>query len=330
MLVAAKTRTSTLTVVAAAQTGELAVLQNLQQLGLQRRRHLADFVQQQRAFVAQLEFARLGFVGAGKRARLVTKQLALQQFAGHRRAVDLQEGAMRAIGILVDQMRQNFFAGAAFAQQQDREIEARHLHRMSAQLPHLRRGREEVNSFAHFDGFARARSARLGVFHAEAQNLVHLFFLHRLGKVVLRAQAHGLRYFAGIAHARQHHDFGRRPSLANALQGFQAIGARHHHVEQHQVGSFPLYFFDGFQSVGSGGDAIGIQLQNCLEIAQHTRFVVHHENVASAHCSSATRFWVGFSNTRKENLLPAPGSLSTQIFPPADCTRRRAMARPSP
>ena len=31
--------------------------------------------------------------------------------------------------------------------------------------------------------------------------------------------------------------------------------------------------------------------------------------------SSATRFGEGFSNTRTENLLPAPGSLSTQILP---------------
>ena len=32
----------------------------------------------------------------------------------------------------------------------------------------------------------------------------------------------------------------------------------------------------------------------------------------------------------KENLQPAPGSLSTQIFPPMLLTKRRAMAKPSP
>ncbi len=173
-------------------------------------------------------------------------------------------------------------------------------------------------------------TAGIGVLQAEAQHFVHLFLLDGLGKIVLRAQAHGLRHFAGIAHAGQHDHFGRGPGFTDALQGFQAIGAGHHHVQQHQVGSFALHLLDGFQAVGGGRYPIRIQLQNSLEIPQHTRFIVHHKNVASAHCSSATRLGEGFSNTRKENLLPVPGSLSTQIFPPADCTRRRAMARPSP
>ncbi len=105
--------------------------------------------------------------------------------------------------------------------------------------------------------------------------------------------------------------------FANALQRLQAVGARHHHVEQHQVGSVALHFLDGFQTVRGGGHTIGIQLQHRLEIPQHARFIVHHKNVASAHCSSAKRSGEGFSKTRNENLLPAPGSLSTQIFPPA-------------
>ena len=164
MLVAASTRTSTLHGVASAEAGELAVLQNLQQLGLQRGRHLADFVEQQRALVAQLELAGLGFVGAGEGAGLVAEELALQQLAGNGGAIDLQEGAVRAIGILVDQLGQNFFAGTALAEQQHREIELRHLHGVRAKLTHLRGGGEEVNAFADFDGFACARALPGSVF----------------------------------------------------------------------------------------------------------------------------------------------------------------------
>ena len=43
----------------AAEPRELAVLEHLQQLGLQRRMHLADFIQEHRPFVRELELARL-------------------------------------------------------------------------------------------------------------------------------------------------------------------------------------------------------------------------------------------------------------------------------
>ena len=45
---------------AAAETRELLVPQNLQQLGLELRRHLTDFVEQYGPLVAQLELARFG------------------------------------------------------------------------------------------------------------------------------------------------------------------------------------------------------------------------------------------------------------------------------
>ena len=144
MLVAASTRTSTLNGCPSAQAGKLAVLQDLQELGLQRWRHLADFIEQQRALVAQFELAGLGFVRPGKRSWLVAEQLALQQFAGHGGAIDLEECAVRAIGVLVDEMRQHFFAGTALAQQQNREIEPGDLHGLGAKLAHLRGGGEEV------------------------------------------------------------------------------------------------------------------------------------------------------------------------------------------
>src|SRR5438309_317446 len=56
---------------AAAQAGKLLVLENVQKLGLQRWRHLADFVQQNRAFVADLKFARLGMGCARKCAGFI-------------------------------------------------------------------------------------------------------------------------------------------------------------------------------------------------------------------------------------------------------------------
>ena len=75
----------------AAEPRELAVLQDVQQLGLQRRRHLADLVEHDRAVLRELELADARSAGAGEGAALVAEQLALEQVGRQRRAVDLDE-----------------------------------------------------------------------------------------------------------------------------------------------------------------------------------------------------------------------------------------------
>ena len=72
------------------------ILQHVQEFRLQERRHLADFVEQNRSPVAQFEFARLGVGRAGEGALLVAEQFALEQVGGNRGAIDLEERAMGA------------------------------------------------------------------------------------------------------------------------------------------------------------------------------------------------------------------------------------------
>ena len=76
----------------AAEPGELAVLQDVEQLGLQRRRHLADLVEEDRAVVRELELARLGLQRAAERAALEPEHLRLEQVTRQRGAVDLHKG----------------------------------------------------------------------------------------------------------------------------------------------------------------------------------------------------------------------------------------------
>ena len=66
----------------------VALLERAQELGLQRERHLADLVEEERAAVGLLEEARRALLGVGERAAHVAEQLALEQRLGHRRAVD--------------------------------------------------------------------------------------------------------------------------------------------------------------------------------------------------------------------------------------------------
>ena len=71
----------------AAKLGELRVLQHVQQLGLERRLHLADLVEEDRAGVGLLELADARRRGAGERAFLVPEQLAFEQLGrGARRS----------------------------------------------------------------------------------------------------------------------------------------------------------------------------------------------------------------------------------------------------
>ena len=110
----------------AAEAHELALLEHAQQLGLHRRRHLADLVEEQHAAGGLLDAARLGRDGAGERAALVAEELRFEQLVGQRRAVDGDERAVAAPRGVVDEPRDDFLAGARLAGEQHRRLGLRH------------------------------------------------------------------------------------------------------------------------------------------------------------------------------------------------------------
>ena len=65
--------------------------EHAQQLRLQRRGHLGDLVEEERAAVGQLEAAQPPLGGAGEGAALVAEQLALDERLGDGRAVEGDE-----------------------------------------------------------------------------------------------------------------------------------------------------------------------------------------------------------------------------------------------
>src|SRR5208282_6199289 len=75
-----------------------------------------------------------------------------------------------------------------------------------------------------------------------------------------------------------------------------------------------------------------VHFQQRADVTQHSRFVIHEQDVGGlAHfVPRGGLLRIGFIGIRKENLQPAPGSLSTQILPPIPWRRRRAMASPRP
>src|SRR5882762_25289 len=72
---------------ARAESGDLPFLEDTQQLRLRGWREIADFVEEQRAAAGCLERSLAGRIGAGERAPLMAKELALHQLVRQRGAV---------------------------------------------------------------------------------------------------------------------------------------------------------------------------------------------------------------------------------------------------
>ena len=112
------------TLLAAADALEDALLENAQQLHLHVDAHVADLVQEQRAAVGQLETPNARGQRAREGAFLVTEQLALEQLAWNRAAVDRDERPARARGQLMNAPGDQLFAATGLAANQHRAVVA--------------------------------------------------------------------------------------------------------------------------------------------------------------------------------------------------------------
>src|SRR5262249_15488469 len=115
----------------------------MQKLCLERCTHFANFVQQNRPFIALLELARLGSLSSSKCASLISKKFAFQELGRQCRAVHLQQRPMRTDRHLVDESGENLLSYSALAEQEDRNIHLCDQRNLSANLFHLRTCRQE-------------------------------------------------------------------------------------------------------------------------------------------------------------------------------------------
>src|SRR5690349_9375626 len=74
--------------------------------------------------------------GTGERSARVSKELALQERLGHRPAVDGDERACRACGLVVDEPRDSFLAGATLASNDHSGIHLCYLARQVENFAH--------------------------------------------------------------------------------------------------------------------------------------------------------------------------------------------------
>ena len=102
-----------------ADAAQLAFLNHAQHLGLGARRQLADLVEEQRAAVRFFEHARPLGNGAGERAARVAEKLGFDEIVGQRRAVQRAERAIAPRTAAMHRARDQFFAAAALAFDED-------------------------------------------------------------------------------------------------------------------------------------------------------------------------------------------------------------------
>ena len=105
-------------VLIAADALEAAFLQYPQQLDLHLQRHVADFVQEQRAAFGKLEAAHAGGQRAGEGAFLMAEQFAFQEVGGNRAAIHRHERVPGPARQFVNVARHHFLAGAGLAEYQ--------------------------------------------------------------------------------------------------------------------------------------------------------------------------------------------------------------------
>ena len=113
--------------VACAHGRHAAVLQHAQQAGLQGQRHIADFIQEQRAAVGLAQAAQAAFLaGTGEGASHMAEQFGFDEVLGDGRAVDGHEGPGAAWAAGVQGARKHFLAHARFALDEHRNGLAHH------------------------------------------------------------------------------------------------------------------------------------------------------------------------------------------------------------
>ena len=231
-----------LDVAAGAQAGELAILQDVQELGLQRQGHLADLVEEDGAAVGELELAELALVGAGEGAALVAEELGLEELEGEGGAVDLDEGALAAGGAVVDGAGDELLADAGLAPDEDGGIGVGDL------IDHFLDGLHARAVLEHpvVLGAAPLELApqhllpemldfplKCGLFQHILDRAADVVTLQRLGQKIAGSSFHGLDDRPGLTERGDHDHGGTRTRFSHALEERQAVLSAQADVEEH-------------------------------------------------------------------------------------------------
>ena len=156
----------------AADPVELALGEHPQQARLQRHRHVADLIEEQRPAVGLLEAPAPERIRAGEGAALVSEELGLEEVGGNRRGVERDEGLAGARAVIVQRARHELLAGAGLAHHQHGHGGARQAADGAEHLLHRRRPTEELGNTRRAARLAACLHAGIGRAARERHGLV--------------------------------------------------------------------------------------------------------------------------------------------------------------
>ena len=224
-----------------------AVLDDPEQLGLERHRHLGELVEEQRPAVGGLEQARLVAVGAGEGALPVAEHLALEQRLGQRGAVDRHQRPARPPAVLVDELGDDLLAGAALAADEHRGVGGGHLAGQLDRLAEERRDPDQRDLVAvavllHAAGRRRSCASRDIITACEARPMSTWRWVarERLGQVVPGAGPQRLDAARDAGVSGHHHDDRVLVGLQRGAEDVQSRDLRHVEIDEDDVELPPL------------------------------------------------------------------------------------------
>ncbi len=214
---------------------EALLLQDAQDLGLGLEAHIADFVQEQGAFMGQIEFAPVAVRGPGKGPLLVAEELAFDEVFGNGGAVDLHEGARGPAAVGMERPGHQFLAGAVFPGDEHAGVGGGH---QVQRLPELADGLALADNLP---GRGRLLAQppvlfrQAGQFQAVPHRQENFVGVGRLFDEVIGSQAGGLDGVFHRAVGRNDHHRQEGVVALQFLEHLQTVHTRQGDVQKHQV-----------------------------------------------------------------------------------------------
>ena len=264
----------------------------------------------------------MSLCGAGEGALLVAEQLRLDQILRDRRAVDLDEGALGALAVVVERVGDQLLAGAVLPLDQDVRIAARHA---LDQLEHF------VHLLALADDVAEAElplellleqevlADEIAALDRALEHLQQRIGLDGLLDEAVRARLHRLDGLDDAAVAGDHDDLGVGVDLLEFPEQLEAVRVGQHHVGHDDVGLPGLEDLFAACADHRGPDLVALVLEQDLQPLDHRRFVVDGEYpvaLLDGHSFWSTqpaRSACGGSSTRRQHIHASTGYAQISI-----------------
>ena len=222
---------------ARAERAHLPLLEHAEDLRLERHRHVADLVEEERPASRLDEEAGPRFARVGERATGVSEQLALEERLRHRRAVDRDEGAVGSAAAPMNRVREHLLARPALAGDEDRRFGVGHTLDEIVDRAHRFAAPDEAVELAPRLGRAQApdllseRSRPRRPVDCDREH----FELNRLVDEVVRACSNGGDGRVEAPEPRHDDDRYVRPVRADPLAERDTVDARHVQIGHHDV-----------------------------------------------------------------------------------------------